>query len=59
MADITFNGMTMEYSVVEGMMDGELKDDLQSLLAEFTEQTFLDAYMEAHKLKFGQDFLQN
>jgi len=50
--------MTMEYSVVEGMMDGELKTDVESLLASFTEQTFLDAYMEAHKLKFGKEFLQ-
>lgn len=59
MADITFNGMTMEYSVVEGMMDSELKDDILSVLGEFTEQTFLDAYMEGHKLKFGKEFLQN
>lgn len=59
MADITFNGMTMEYSVVESMMDSKLKDDVQSGLAEFTEQSFLDAYMEAHKLKFGKDFLQS
>ena len=59
MADITFNGMTMEYSVVESMMDSELKHDVQSLLSEFTEQSFLDAYLEAHKLKFGKEFLQN
>ena len=58
MADITFNGMTMEYSVVEGMMDAGLKTAVETDLGDFTEQALLDAYMAAHKKKFGKDFLQ-
>lgn len=58
MADITFNGMTMEFSVVEGMMDAELKTQIESVLEAFSEQELLDAYIAAHKEKFGKDFLQ-
>ena len=58
MADITFNGMTMEFSVVENMMDAELRSTLEAELGDFTEQALLDAYMAAHKQKFGKEFLQ-
>lgn len=58
MADITFNGMTMEFSVVEGMMDTELKSIIESELGDFDEQALLDAYMTAHRDKFGKEFLQ-
>lgn len=59
MADITFNGMTMEYSVVESMMDAGVKQAVESELSDTSEQAFLDAYMKAHKDKFGKEFLQN
>lgn len=59
MADITFNGMTMEFSVVEGMMDAELRNTVESELGEYDEQTLLDTYMSAHKEKFGKEFLQS
>ena len=59
MADITFNGMTMEFSVVEGMMDAETKADIQTKNPCGSEQELLDAYLVQHKEKFGKDFLQN
>lgn len=58
MADITFNGMTMEFSVVEGMMDAEIKNAVETELGDYTEQSLLDTYMAAHKEKFGKEFLQ-
>lgn len=58
MADISFNGMTMEFSVVENMMDVEIRQKLQTELTGYTEQSLLDAYMAAHKEKFGKEFLQ-
>lgn len=57
MADITFNGITMEFSVVEFMMDEQLKQDVASKLETYSEQSLLDAYMPAHKEKFGKEFL--
>lgn len=59
MVDITFNGMTMEYNVVAGMMDEEVKNAVLITLNGPTEQEILDAYMKAHKDKFGSDFLQS
>lgn len=57
MADITFNGMTMEFSVVEFMMDSETKAEIQSKNPGCSEQELLDNYMALHKEKFGKDFL--
>jgi hypothetical protein len=59
MADITFNGLTMEYRVVESMMDSDLKVDIESVFLNLSEQAFLNAYMDVHKLKFGKEFLQD
>ncbi len=58
MADITFNGMTMEFSVVESMMDAELKRDISANLPSYSEQALLDKYLTAHREKFGKEFLQ-
>ena len=56
MVDITFFGMTMEYSAIENMMDAELKAEI--LKTTNDEQAIVDAYLKAHKEKFGSDFLQ-
>jgi len=59
MADITFNGMTMEFSVVESMMDADTKTGIQSKNPGCSEQELLDAYLVLHKEKFGKEFLQS
>ena len=59
MVDITFNGMTMEFSVIENMMDTATKADIQSKNPNCSEQELLDAYLVLHKEKFGKDFLQS
>lgn len=56
MADITFNGITMEFSVLEKLMDSELKQEVVASVANDSEQSLLDAYISAHKEKFGTDF---
>lgn len=58
MVDITFNGMTMEYDFIAMKMDPELKAQVEQALGEFTEQQLLEAYMDAHKEKFGKGFMQ-
>ena len=45
MVDITFNGMTMEFDVVAGMMDAKLKAEVLATLNNPDEQQLLDAYM--------------
>ena len=56
MGDITFNGITMEFNVVETLMDATLKQDVASQLTSYSEQSLLDAYITAHREKFGKDF---
>jgi hypothetical protein len=56
MPDITFFGMTMEYSAIENMMDETLKSKITETLSD--EQAIVDAYIKAHKEQFGTDFLQ-
>ena len=58
MADITFNGMTMEFAVVASMMNADIKAMVLETLGQVSEQEFLDAYMQAHRDKFGSEFLQ-
>jgi hypothetical protein len=56
MADICFNGITMEFSVVESLMDAQLKQTVTDSLESYSEQSLLDAYITAHREKFGKDF---
>ncbi len=56
MADITFNGITMEFSVLEKLMDSQLKQEVAAALADDSEQALLNAYISAHREKFGKDF---
>jgi hypothetical protein len=56
MADITFNGITMEFSVLENLMDAQLKQAVTAQLDSYSEQSLLDAYITAHREKFGTDF---
>lgn len=58
MVDITFNGMTMEYGVVAFRMDAALRAEIEAAMPGATEQALLDAYMAAHRERFGKDFLQ-
>ncbi len=59
MVDITFNGITMEFDVVENMMDPETKTAILNKTPNCSEQELLDAYLLLHKEKFGKEFLQS
>jgi hypothetical protein len=57
MTDITVNGITMEFSVVENLMDPELRAEVEATLPDQDVQTLLDAYIAAHEARFGKSFL--
>ncbi len=57
MADITINGMTMEYDVIAFKMDKRLKSMVEAAHPEASEQAKLDAYVLLHKQEFGKDFM--
>lgn len=56
MVDVTFFGMTMEYSALENMMDADLKAEIKQTFTD--EQEILDVYLLKHREKYGSDFLQ-
>lgn len=58
MADITFNGMTLEFGVIAFKMDATLKAELEVAMPGADEQALLDAYLAAHRERFGKDFLE-
>ncbi len=59
MVDITFNGMTMEFDIVSGLMDADIRLAVMRELGECAEQELLDAYLKAHEEKHGSKFLQS
>lgn len=59
MPDITFNGITMEFDVVERMMDAEIKSKVMEALGNCSEQELIDAYLKAHRDRYGASFLQS
>lgn len=59
MADITFNGMTMEFNVIESMMDDDTKKMILRDKPGCSEQELLNIYLLLHKQKYGSDFLQS
>jgi hypothetical protein len=44
------------YNVAVEMMDDEIRERLHMEMAPCTAEEFLEAYMKAHKEKFGADF---
>ena len=58
MTDVSFNGMTMEYRIVAFKMDRTLRVEIEQTLPDASKQDWLDAYMAAHKARFGKDFMQ-
>lgn len=58
MADVTFNGMTLEFDVIAFKMDAALQAELQAAMPGAAEQALLDAYLVAHRERFGKDFLE-
>ena len=46
----------INFEAAVDLMDDELREDLHMKLAPCSDQAFFDAYCEAHKQKFGEEF---
>ncbi len=51
--------MDIDYDTAVEMMDDELREELHRELAPCDHQTFFDAYAEAHKERFGEEWIMN
>lgn len=54
---ITYNGHEFEIDAARNLMDDELCEQIHGTVD--TEQEFFDAYVVAHKAKYGEDFVVN
>ena len=50
------NGNEVLWSAAAYMMDDDIRETLHFKLAPCDEQTFFDAYIKMHKIKFNEDF---
>ena len=57
MTKITINGQQFEIDAARNLMDDELCESIHGTVE--TEQEFVDAYLEAHLAKYGEEFVIN
>ena len=53
---VMLNGCEVEFDACVVLMDDEICEELNFEMAPCTEQEFLDAYVERHAEKFGEEF---
>lgn len=56
MTKIVINNREYDFEGLVALMDDEIREELHSDLAPCTEQEFTDAYLAAHKEKYGTEF---
>ena len=56
MKKVNLNGYEVDFDTCAILMDDEIREELHMELAPCTEQKFLDAYVERHAEKFGEEF---
>lgn len=53
---VMLNGSEIDFEAAVNMMDDEIREELHAELAPCGNQEFLDAYVERHAHKYGEDF---
>jgi hypothetical protein len=53
---VLLNGQPIDFAGVFALMDNKLRAQLQAELAPCSTQAFMDAYVAAHRAKFGEEF---
>ena len=56
MSKVLLNNVSIAMDVIINLMDDEIREYLHNLGIYDDEQSFLDAYLQAHKSKFGENF---
>ncbi len=53
---VKVNGRCVDFRAAVAMMDDEIRERLHNELAPCSDQAFLDAYVDAHAEKYGEEF---
>ena len=59
MTTVKLNGTTFDAAAIANLMDNTIREDLHSRQEWGSEQAFVDAYREAHREKYGEEFAVN
>ena len=53
---VLLNGYEQDMDAVVNMMDCDIREELHNKLSPCTAQKFVDAYVVAHRAKYGEQF---
>lgn len=53
---VMLNGSEIDFAAAVNLMDDEIREELHAELAPCDDQEFLDAYVERHAEKYGEEF---
>lgn len=53
---VMLNGSEIDFEAAVNLMDDEIREELHAELSPCGNQEFLDAYVERHAQKYGEDF---
>ncbi len=54
---VSLNGQMIDFALAIQLMDHDLLEELRTELEPSSDQEFVDAYAQAHRKKFGEDFI--
>ena len=56
---VQVNNHMVDFDAVIQLMDDEIREEIHQELAPCTKQEFVDAYVQRHREKFGEEFTVN
>ena len=56
---VKVNNHMVDFDAAVQLMDNEIREELHRKLAPCTDQEFIDAYIQRHREKFGEEFTIN
>jgi len=56
---VEVNGNMVDFDAAVTLMDDEIREEVHQELAPCTNQEFIDAYVQRHREKFGEEFTVN
>ena len=56
---IVYRGHSFDFDAAVNLMDDEICEDIHAAGSCITDQEFMDAYVDAHRIKYGEEFVIN
>lgn len=56
---VKVNNHMVDFDAAVQLMDDEIREEIHQKLAPCTKQEFVDAYVQRHREKFGEEFTVN